>query len=89
MTVHQARPEETLHRGVVRVLLLARAPGVSWYHPANGGSRNAAEAGKLKALGVRPGVPDIALVKDGHAHFLELKAQGAGRARRKSQCMQN
>lgn len=31
------------------------------FHPANGGARSKGEAGKLKAMGVRPGVPDFLL----------------------------
>ena len=31
------------------------------YHIPNGGSRNKAEAARLKAQGVKPGVPDICL----------------------------
>lgn len=32
-------------------------------HPANGGKRNAREAARFKLLGVRPGVPDLLLLK--------------------------
>ena len=45
----------------------------------NGGKRNKATAGKLKAEGVKPGVPDICLpVACGKYHglFIELKAEG-------------
>jgi hypothetical protein len=48
----------------------------------NGGKRSKAVAGKLKAEGVRPGVPDICLpVPCGKYHglYIELKAEG-GRA---------
>jgi hypothetical protein len=31
------------------------------FHPANGGARSPAEAGILKACGVKPGVPDLLL----------------------------
>lgn len=31
------------------------------FHPANGGARSKGEGGKLKAMGVRPGVPDFLL----------------------------
>lgn len=33
----------------------------SLHHSPNGGRRNAREAGRLKAQGVRPGFPDLAL----------------------------
>lgn len=57
------------------------------YHVPNGGRRSKATAGKLKAEGVKPGVPDYALpVPRGSYHglYLELKVpktgkKGAGR----------
>jgi len=50
---------------------------VLWWHCPNGGKRTKAAAGKLKAMGVRPGVPDLQFMfPDGRVAFLELKAQG-------------
>lgn len=46
------------------------------YHVPNGGSRNRAEAAKLKRMGVRAGVPDLVLPvpRDGYAGlYIELK----------------
>jgi hypothetical protein len=40
----------------------------------NGGKRHAREASRLKGLGVRAGIPDIAVVFRGRAAFIELKA---------------
>ena len=51
------------------------------YHVPNGGSRNKAEAGRLKAEGVKPGVPDICLPVprgDYHGLYIELKRQKGG-----------
>lgn len=48
----------------------------------NGGGRSKMEAGKLKAEGVRKGVPDLFLpVSCGgfHGLFVEMKAHGSGR----------
>lgn len=40
----------------------AELPALEWlYHVPNGGSRHKAEAGKLKAMGVKRGVPDLHL----------------------------
>jgi hypothetical protein len=37
-------------------------PALRWaFHPANGEYRHPATAGRLKAMGVRPGVPDVLL----------------------------
>ncbi len=47
------------------------------YHIPNGGKRSKAEAGRFKAMGVKPGVPDIHLpVPRGpyHSLYIELKA---------------
>jgi hypothetical protein len=52
-----------------------------WFHAANGGKRTAAEAGILKAMGVKPGVPDICILVERHDRpeifFIELKRPGA------------
>ena len=34
----------------------------TWFHCPNGGSRNAIEATKLKAMGTKPGVPDCLIL---------------------------
>lgn len=52
------------------------------FHVPNGGSRHKAEAGRLRAEGVKAGVPDICLpVPRGKCHglFIELKRQRGGR----------
>lgn len=51
------------------------------HHIPNGGSRNKIEAAKLKAQGVRAGVPDICLpVPSGEYHglYIELKKRDGG-----------
>lgn len=48
----------------------------SWalFHVPNGGQRNAKEAAKFKAMGVRPGVPDLMLILPRHGyHYLALE----------------
>ena len=52
------------------------------YHVPNGGSRHKAEAGRLRAEGVKAGVPDLYLpVARGQYHglYIELKRQRGGR----------
>lgn len=67
--------ENTLHRLVVQLLTQFAAPGVIWYHPANGEKRDIRTAMRLNTMGVRPGVPDLAFVlADGRAAFIELKS---------------
>lgn len=51
------------------------------HHSPNGGKRNAREAGRFKAMGVKPGFPDIAiyLFAEGcNGLFIEMKT-GKGR----------
>lgn len=52
------------------------------HHIPNGGTRNKAEAARLKAEGVKPGVPDLCLpVPRGQYHglYIELKRKHGGR----------
>ena len=68
-----AGPEDILQMQVARFLQIA-APALCWFHPANGGYRNPREAKKLKDMGVKPGVADLALIlPDARAAFIELK----------------
>lgn len=40
--------------------MTGKYPELRWlYHVPNGGSRGPAEAGRFKAMGVKPGVPDV------------------------------
>ena len=53
------------------------------HHIPNGGMRGKAEAGRFKAMGVKPGVPDLFLpVARGKYHglYIELKRQKTGKA---------
>ena len=59
-----ASAEENLHRSCFEWVTLNRArhPLLAWLiHIPNGGRRPRGEAGKLKALGVKKGVPDFVL----------------------------
>ena len=52
----------------------AVAPGVVVYAVPNGGLRSKSEAARMKWQGVLAGVPDLAVVCDGRAFFIEVKA---------------
>lgn len=66
--------EDDLQRAVMQFLAVALpADGVAYAVP-NGGMRSAREAARMKGLGVRAGIPDIAIVCRGKAAFIELKA---------------
>ena len=66
--------ERDLHFALADFLAVALPADAVAYHPANGELRDRATAAKLVKMGVRPGVPDFAIVHDGRALFLELKA---------------
>lgn len=71
-------PEVEIQIGIVRWLRTV-APGLIVHHSPNGELRDKRTAAKLKAMGVYPGWPDLALIDEGGRHyFLEVKAQ-AGR----------
>ena len=52
--------------------------GIWWAHIPNGGLRSKIEASILHGQGVKPGAPDLLIVADGKAYFLEIKTK-AGR----------
>ena len=73
------RPEEALQRTVVdwmRAVFPPPPEGPVWFHVPNGGGRSKAEGGVLKAMGTRPGMPDLALLWQGRHAWIELKAAG-------------
>ena len=62
--VKRASPEEDLHRSCMEWVKFstARHPVFKWLvHVPNGGKRPKGEAGKLKAMGTKPGYPDLTI----------------------------
>lgn len=60
----RATPEEDLQRACIEIAnaLERRRPLLKYlFHPANGGKRPKGEAGKMRAMGVKSGVPDLLL----------------------------
>jgi hypothetical protein len=48
-----------------------------WFHPATGEHRDVRTVAKLKAMGVRRGIPEFCLIgPGGQVHFMELKRIG-------------
>jgi hypothetical protein len=68
--------ESQIHRSVVQHLKLRGAHGAIWWHTPNGGARRKTEAAILRGLGVRAGVADLCILRDGRFYALELKAPG-------------
>ena len=71
-------PEQQIQRAVVDYLRLLENLGELYvFNVPNGGWRSKAEAGILKSLGVRAGVPDLVLLlPGGKIAFIEIKAPG-------------
>jgi len=69
------RSEHALQAAIVEHVKLRLAPGVFVFAVPNGGLRHAIAGARLKREGVKAGVPDLALVIEGRAHFLELKTE--------------
>lgn len=66
-------PEDDLQKAVAQLLDLL---GWLWWHTPNGGKRSAREAARLKAMGVKAGVPDVLIFERTNTGFgcaIELK----------------
>jgi hypothetical protein len=70
--------EDQIQQKLVELLENFCRPDVTWFAVPNGGWRSKKTATRLKATGVRPGVPDIIVLARGHMHGIELKRE-AGR----------
>lgn len=69
------RPEEVLHRSLAAYLAACLPRPWLFWHTPNGGGRSKAEAGILKALGTRAGMPDLfVLGPNSRLIALEVKA---------------
>lgn len=58
------------------VAIYLNSKGAVWCHPPNGGKRNIIEASKLKAMGVKKGVPDCLIFNNKRGYCgmaIELK----------------
>jgi hypothetical protein len=70
-----AIPEQIIQRAVCQHLRQRSASRLVWWHAPNGGRRNPVEAAIFNGLGVRAGVADLILLRDGKAFALELKTE--------------
>ncbi|NVO13832.1 MAG: VRR-NUC domain-containing protein [Rhodoplanes sp.] len=68
--------EFQIQRAVCIFLTKHARPDVVWWHTPNGGLRGAEEAKRFKQMGVRAGVPDLLLLRQGRLYGLELKQPG-------------
>ncbi len=68
------RDETKLQIAVATYLNRCLGEGTAWCHVPNGGARSLLQGQIFKAMGVKAGQPDIEIVWQGRAYFLELKA---------------
>jgi hypothetical protein len=71
----RAPSEHSIQRAVCQHLRQRSASGLVWFHVPNGGRRSPVEAAIFNGLGVRAGVSDLILLRDGRAFALELKTE--------------
>lgn len=73
----KSRDEEILQRSLVEYLRLVADKDCIWLHIPNGEARSKATGGRLKAMGLLAGAPDLMfLLPDASVCFLELKRPG-------------
>ena len=81
-------PEEALQRTVAAYLDLALPYGCWWTTiPAGGGGK--VRGAHLKAMGYKPGTPDILVILRGQALWLELKSKTGRLTKSQKQCRQD
>ena len=69
--------EEQIQVAVAQYLNAKLPKDWRWFHSPNGGHRLKSVAGKLKAQGVKPGIPDVVVLRpNGSPIYVELKAFG-------------
>lgn len=67
--------EDQLQISVIDYLRLSLPKSAIVFHCPNGGQRNAREGAKFKRMGVLAGIPDVCILYNGQAYFIELKTQ--------------
>lgn len=70
------REEQTLQIAVAKFLRYALPEPIVFFHVPNGGARSKVEGAILKAMGTRPGMPDLGFIlPTGVVAWCELKAK--------------
>ena len=70
------RPEQEIQKALAGQLRLRACKDVFWFACENGGYRTAVESAIFKACGIKRGVPDVIVIREGRTYGLELKAPG-------------
>lgn len=79
----EAREQSLVYRWSTKQSVRQAAPGIEWlFHVPNGEKRDAITGNRLKAMGVKPGVPDLMLpvaMAGFHGLVIEMKKTGEGK----------
>lgn len=75
MQRNEEREQARLIKWASRATVRAQLPALSWlFHVPNGGQRSARTGAQLRAMGVRPGVPDLLLPQWQGGIAIEMKS---------------
>jgi hypothetical protein len=67
------REEDQIQKAVFEHIRARGVPRLIAFHCPNGGKRSISEAMRFKAMGVKPGIPDVWMLHAGRTYALELK----------------
>lgn len=68
--------ERKIHRSVIEWMKQVRTADWFFFHVPNEGLRSPKTGKFFKLLGMVPGIPDLVIVFDAQAFFIELKKEG-------------
>lgn len=81
-TAQSAKSEDQIHIEIVRELTRILPDDAMIIHARNegnrGGAKGAIDGARGKAMGVKPGFPDLLLYVDGSGYCIEVKRPGEG-----------
>lgn len=80
--------EDQIHASILAWLQAALPwpASTTIHHSPNGGLRAPKAGAKLKALGARPGWPDLSFICDGATYYLEVKKEGGRLSKAQVEC---
>ena len=84
MSPRRSSPEASIQVRIMRQFAERGARGVVAFHIPNGGSRGSFERMHLAQQGVVSGMPDLCVIMEGRANFIELKTAEAPGVRKGS-----
>lgn len=83
------RPEQAFQIALCKLLKAALPSDAFYFAVPNAGKRGVVDAAMQKRAGLIGGVPDLCIVWQGKAHFLELKTKMTGLTEKQRECCLN